>query len=155
LIWEQVHTSNVPQPAYKSRLELKTFFLPTDLTTPQTSNTFRKLAGYISPRRFVMAKVWKRGQKQVLAKAAGLSRQHLCDILHGRRQCSPKMAKRLEDACEKQGLKLKAGDWLYPKESERLVKMGERHAKKDCTDNVLPGAGQQLHQERSDALSPV
>ena len=57
---------------------------------------------------------WPRGTQARLAREAGISRQHLCDILAGRKTARPGTALRLEEACLALDLPWRRLDFLYP-----------------------------------------
>lgn len=57
---------------------------------------------------------WKRGEKAKLARAIGISRSHLTDILHARKSAGRVLAVKIERASLGRITRL---DVLYPRES--------------------------------------
>ncbi len=49
---------------------------------------------------------WEYGQKSKLARAAGISKQHLNNIIHRRKNARPELAKRLENAALSMGINI-------------------------------------------------
>ena len=63
-----------------------------------------------------MNKQWRRGDKSKLARMVGISPSYLCDIMSGRKQCRPFLARKLSDACELLGYPITRSMWAFPEE---------------------------------------
>lgn len=60
---------------------------------------------------------WVRGEKGRLARKAGITQQHLGNILSGRNRAKPDMARRIARAAKAMGIHLSLTDLLFPHES--------------------------------------
>jgi len=61
---------------------------------------------------------FKHGHLAKIAEMAGISRQFLTNILHGRRRLKSFMADRLVEAARELGYKTSPFDWKFPGECE-------------------------------------
>jgi transcriptional regulator with XRE-family HTH domain len=62
---------------------------------------------------------WKRGDKAELARRCGISRQHLCDILQGRRRAiNVDLAENLLVNADYMGYQTSIFDWAFPSKSD-------------------------------------
>lgn len=66
----------------------------------------------------MIKKTWKRGDKQILAKASGLSPQGLSNILGRRARATPEQALRLEENAAALGYRIIRTDWIYSMETD-------------------------------------
>jgi plasmid maintenance system antidote protein VapI len=63
-------------------------------------------------------RVWRRGEKRALAELAGISQQHLSNLLHRRTRATPELALRLESSARTIGKQISRTDWIYTKETD-------------------------------------
>lgn len=56
---------------------------------------------------------WAYGDKSRVAHAAGISPQFFCDIYKNRSRCSPELAIRLEQACDRYGYHISRSMWVF------------------------------------------
>lgn len=61
---------------------------------------------------------WAPGEQARLARTAGISPQHLSDILHCRRRASGALAVDLEFAAHGLGIPLRRDDFVWPDQSD-------------------------------------
>lgn len=59
-------------------------------------------------------RLWPRGKRVLLSEYAGLSRNMVSAYIRGLKRPSVESAERLEEACVRLGIPLKASDWLLP-----------------------------------------
>lgn len=59
-------------------------------------------------------KVWNYGDRTKLAALADISPSYLCDIMSGRKECSPSKATRLATASKALGYDIPALVWAFP-----------------------------------------
>lgn len=62
--------------------------------------------------------MWKRGDKVALARACGISKAHLCNILARRSRAKPELAEKLAGACKAMRIKIGRDDWVFSKETD-------------------------------------
>lgn len=61
---------------------------------------------------------WKRGQRAEIARRAGISKQHLTNILKRRKNARPSVAVRLEQASAEVGQYIPRTEWAFATTSE-------------------------------------
>ncbi len=62
--------------------------------------------------------MWKHGEKAELARRAGISPPHLCNILGRRTRAGAALAHRLESACYGMGIRISKEDWAFSVETD-------------------------------------
>lgn len=72
---------------------------------------------YILLRMTTHTRTWRPGEQARLARTAGVSPQHLSDILHCRRHASAEVATALEFAAHGLGIPLGRDDFVWPEHS--------------------------------------